>query len=166
MPRQTLVERKDGRYVCKFDSRCFYGKTQEEALRKRDKYLIDCGIGYDPNMAEVPFLEYGLAWLGAYRSECNSMQRRMYENMITSAAEILKKKYLRMINATDIRCHDFRVSFCTMCYEAGIPIKTLQSWTGHSDAKMIMEVYAKLSSEKEQFDASKLDEFMQKRYNQ
>ena len=53
-----------------------------------------------------------------------------------------------------------------MCYEAGIPIKTLQSWMGHSDAKMIMEVYAKLSSEKEQFDASKLDEFMQKRYNQ
>lgn len=35
-----------------------------------------------------------------------------------------------------IRCHDFRVSFCTMCYEAGIPIKTLQSWMGHADAKM------------------------------
>ena len=377
MPRQTLVERKDGRFLCRFDDKCFYGKTQEEALRKRDKYLIDCGIGYDPDLSEVPFLDYGLAWLGAYRSECNSMQRRMYENMITSAAGILKKKYLRMINATDIqclfntlkgksqsyiskycttirsifraaiqdgiivrspaemakppkgtaaqhrylepweqklvmdtwqehdfgpaamtmmfaglrrgealyldidrdidfekkqisvqgalsftedirgnitagktkaairtiplntcleqvlkgrhglllpmsdgslmtlsafdrkyesyinfletkvngchkrwygkakehkqilkeggelppwkdikiRCHDFRVSFCTMCYEAGIPIKTLQSWMGHSDAKMIMEVYAKLSAEKEQFDASRLDEFMQKRYN-
>ena len=53
-----------------------------------------------------------------------------------------------------------------MCYEAGIPIKTLQSWMGHADATMIMAIYAKLSSEKEQFDASKLDEFMQKRYNQ
>ena len=103
MPRQTLVERKDGRFLCRFDDKCFYGKTQEEALRKRDKYLIDCGIGYDPDLSEVPFLDYGLAWLGAYRSECNSMQRRMYENMIISAAGILKKKYLRMINATDIQ---------------------------------------------------------------
>ena len=25
-----------------------------------------------------------------------------------------------------IRCHDFRVTFCTMCYEAGVPVKTLQ----------------------------------------
>lgn len=51
-----------------------------------------------------------------------------------------------------------------MCYDAGIPIKTLQSWMGHSGAKMIMEIYAKLSAEKEQMDASRLDEFMQKRF--
>ena len=38
-----------------------------------------------------------------------------------------------------IRCHDFRVTFCTTCYEAGIKIKTLQAWMGHADATMIMD---------------------------
>ena len=52
-----------------------------------------------------------------------------------------------------------------MCYEAGIPIKTLQSWMGHADATMIMAIYAKLTAEKEQMDASKLDEYTQKRFD-
>ena len=36
----------------------------------------------------------------------------------------------------NIRCHDFRVDFCTRCYEADIPVKTLQSWMGHADTSM------------------------------
>ena len=59
-----------------------------------------------------------------------------------------------------IRCHDFRVDFCTRNYEAGIPIKTLQTWMGHSDAQMIMNVYAKLTKEQEDADALKLMNFM------
>lgn len=35
-----------------------------------------------------------------------------------------------------LMCHDFRVDFCTQAYEAGVPIKTLQTWMGHSDASM------------------------------
>lgn len=46
-----------------------------------------------------------------------------------------------------IRCHDFRVDFCTQAYFAGIPIKTLQAWMGHADATLIMKVYAKLTEE-------------------
>ncbi|MBR2661941.1 MAG: tyrosine-type recombinase/integrase [Clostridia bacterium] len=63
-----------------------------------------------------------------------------------------------------IRCHDFRVTFCTMCYEAGVPVKTLQAWMGHADATMIMSVYAKLTAEKEQYDASKLNAFTRLRF--
>ena len=376
MPRQTLQLRNDGRYRCNLDGKSFYGRTQDEAMQKRDKYILDCGLGYDPDLAEVPFLEYGLGWLKAYRSGCNPTQKRMYENMIRSAAEIIRKRYLRMINATDIqilfnsltgmsqsyiskycttiksifraaiqdgvivrspaelakppkgtssqhrclepweqklvvetwkehdfgpyamvmlfaglrrgealylnidrdvnfekkqicvqgavsfsegirghvtqgktkaairtvplcecleqilkdrhglllprqdgslmtlssfdrkyesyitfletkvngchkrwygktkehkqllkegkalppwkdvkiRCHDFRVTFCTMCYEAGIPIKTLQAWMGHADASMIMAIYAKLTAEKEQLDATKLNDFTKSRF--
>lgn len=63
-----------------------------------------------------------------------------------------------------IRCHDFRVTFCTICYEAGIPIKTLQYWMGHTDASMIMKVYAKLTAEKEQEGASILNDFTKSRF--
>ena len=56
----------------------------------------------------------------------------------------------------DVRCHDFRHSFCTMCYEANIPVKTLQHWMGHADAQMIMKIYAHLSEAKESADALRL----------
>ena len=51
-----------------------------------------------------------------------------------------------------------------MCYEAGIPVKTLQAWMGHADATMIMQIYAKLTADKEQIDASKLDNFIAARF--
>lgn len=376
MPRQKLVQRTDGRYACKYDGKVFYGKTPEEAKNKRQVYVNELGLGYNPDMSAFTFLEYGLGWLEAYRSTCNSKQRRQYENMIRNAAAALKKPYIRTINATDIqrlfnalngksksyiakycttirsifraavqdgiivrspaelaqapkgtcgehrylkpweqdlivqtykehdfgifamtmlfaglrrgealyldvdrdvdfinnmihirgavsfsesiqgnitegktsaairtipmnsilanalrghhglllskksgdtmslssftrkyesyisfleyklngchkrwygktkehkallaenkplppwqdiriRCHDFRVSYCTMCYEAGIPVKTLQAWMGHADATMIMQIYAKLTAEKEQIDASKLDNFIAARF--
>lgn len=59
-----------------------------------------------------------------------------------------------------IRCHDFRVDFCTRCYYAGIPLKTLQSWMGHSDAQMILQIYSKLTKEQEINDAIKLANYM------
>lgn len=377
MPRQKLQQRTDGRYKCKFGDKTFYGKTQTEAIRKRKEYVRDLDQGINPDLSCVPFLEYAFGWLEAYRSTCNSKQKRQYETIIEYTADVLNKTYIRQITATDIqrlyntlngksqsyiskfcttirgifraavqdgilfrspaemaqppkgkasqhrylepweqklvvdtwqehdfgpfamvmlfaglrrgealyfdidrdvdfekkllhvrgavsysegirgnitegkteaairtiplssclekvlkgrhglllpmqngslmtlsafdrkyesyinfletkvngchkrwygktkehkqilkeggeippwkdikiRCHDFRVSFCTMCYEAGIPIKTLQSWMGHADATMIMAIYAKLTAEKEQMDASRLDEYTQKRFD-
>lgn len=376
MPRQQLIQRADGRYTCKYGDKFFYGKTPTEALRKRDDYVKEYEIGYSPDLSETPFLEYGLAWLDVYRASSNKRLRRQYETMIEYAALVLKKKYLRVITATDIqrlfntldgysqshiskfcstirgifraamqdgiiirspaelaqppkgttgehrclekweqqliietykehdfglcamvmlfaglrrgealfldidkdvdfkkktitirgavsfaegnqatetpgktraakrtiplndflaealkdqhglllhkedgsmmsltaftrkyesyitfletklngchkrwygktkehkqlldegkklapwedikiRCHDFRVTYCTMCYDAGIPIKTLQAWMGHADAKMIMDIYAKLTAEKEQADAEKLNDFIKERF--
>ena len=37
-------------------------------------------------------------------------------------------------------------------------------WMGHTDATMIMKVYAKLTAEKEQLDASKLNDFTKARF--
>lgn len=51
------------------------------------------------------------------------------------------------------------VTYCTMCYEAEIPVKTLQVWMGHADTQLIMNVYTKLTKEKEQTDATKLNSF-------
>ena len=40
-----------------------------------------------------------------------------------------------------IKTHDFRHSFCTMICEAGVDIKTAMLWMGHSDEKMIRQIY-------------------------
>ena len=60
----------------------------------------------------------------------------------------------------NIRCHDFRVDFCTQAYEAGVPVKTLQKWMGHADATMIMNVYAKITEEKEMADALSMNAYI------
>ena len=60
----------------------------------------------------------------------------------------------------NIRCHDFRVDYCTRNYLAGIPIKTLQCWMGHADTTMILRHYTKLTEERERQDAARLTEFM------
>ena len=67
-------------------------------------------------------------------------------------------------HTVNIKCHDFRVTFCTMCYDAGIPMKTLQKWMGHSDATMIMHVYAKLTNEKEQADIAAINNYRKERF--
>ena len=59
-----------------------------------------------------------------------------------------------------IRCHDFRHTYCTMLYEAGIDLKTAQRWMGHADEKMILRIYAHLTERQEQKAVEKLKEFM------
>ncbi len=376
MPRQRVYKRPDGRYCCRHDGQFFYGKTQKEALQKRDDYIRDRTLGYNVELSDVRFLEYGLEWLDVYRTKCNPKQRRQYVTIIESAAKVLNKQYIRQITATDIqrlfnsqqgmsqshiskfcttvrgifrsamldgviltspaemakrpegtctghrclerweqdlivetcqehdfgicavtmlfaglrrgemlyldidrdvdfekktitvrgavsfsagiqasesegktkaaqrviplndclaealkghhgllchkedgslmsmisftrkyesyilfletkingcnrrwygktkehkklieagkelppwrsvdiKCHDFRVTFCTMCYEAGVPVKTLQKWMGHADATMIMSIYAKLTDEKEQIDASTMNDYVSNRF--
>lgn len=48
-----------------------------------------------------------------------------------------------------IRTHDFRHTYCTMLYEAGVDLKSAQKWMGHADEKMIMQIYAHLSEAQE-----------------
>ena len=60
----------------------------------------------------------------------------------------------------NIRCHDFRVTCCTMCYNAQIPLKTLQIRMGHTDTQLILKTYTKLEKEKEKSDAGRLNAFI------
>ena len=59
-----------------------------------------------------------------------------------------------------IRCHDYRHTFCTMLYEAGIDLKTAQRWMGHADEKMILHIYAHLTDKQEQKSVERLRAFM------
>ena len=78
-------------------------------------------------------------------------------------ALLAEGKPLPPFREIDIRCHDFRVTFCTTCYNAGIPPKTTQIWMGHADTKLVMDVYTKLTVEKEQADALRLNNFLSRR---
>lgn len=45
----------------------------------------------------------GKTWLDTYRTECNPMQRRQYQNFINYASKHFGKKMLRSITATDVQ---------------------------------------------------------------
>ena len=93
-------------------------------------------------------------------AKLNGCPKRRYGKTREHKALLANGKELPPWREVKIRCHDFRVDFCTRNYEAGIPIKTLQKWMGHADAKMIMNIYAKLTEEQEQANALKLMGFM------
>ncbi|MCM1047388.1 MAG: tyrosine-type recombinase/integrase [Clostridiales bacterium] len=50
---------------------------------------------------------------------------------------------------TGLTAHIFRHNYCTMLYYSGISQKKAVELMGHSDLKMIMEVYAHLDEKKE-----------------
>lgn len=101
------------------------------------------------------------SYLNFLEFKANSCQKRWYGRTREHQALLEAGKELPPWREVKIRCHDFRVDFCTRNYEAGIPIKTLEKWMGHADAQMIMNVYAKLTEEKEKADELRLREFME-----
>ena len=115
-------------------------------------------------MSLMSFTRKYESYMAFLEKKLNGCPARWYGKTKEHMALLAEGKPLPPWRKVDIRCHDFRVSFCTMCYEAGIPVKTLQVWMGHSDATMIMKVYAKLTAEKEQLDASKLNDFTKARF--
>lgn len=51
---------------------------------------------------------------------------------------------------SNIRCYDFRHTFASLCYEAGVDVKTTQKWMGHATPDITMRIYTHLSSLKEE----------------
>lgn len=62
------------------------------------------------------------------------------------------------VDYTDITPHSFRHNFISECYYAGIDVKTVQSWVGHSDIKTTLDIYTHLS-ESEILNGSQMNEF-------
>lgn len=56
--------------------------------------------------------------------------------------------------------HTFRHTFATRCFEAGIPPKTVQSYLGHTNIQMTMDIYTEVLSEKKMSDIKLLERTM------
>lgn len=66
MPCQTLKQRPDGRYACKYKGKFFYGATQTEALAAREEYKRQEKSGI--NAAPVTVGEYAARWLPVHKA--------------------------------------------------------------------------------------------------
>ncbi len=65
--------------------------------------------------------------------------------------------------SVNIRPHDLRHSFCEWCITNGIDPKTVSSWMGHADQKMIMQVYDHVTNERETKAIEKLNGLFEKK---
>ena len=90
------------------------------------------------------------------------LQRRWWGKTKAHKAILESSGTLPPYREVNIRCHDFRHTYCTMLYEAGIDLKTAQRWMGHADEKMILHIYAHLTDKQEKKSVEKLKAFMAK----
>ena len=133
-------------------------KPLEDALRGHHGLL--CAKQNGALMSETAFQNRFSSYLCYLETKVNGCHKRWYGQTKAHKALLARGEQLPPWREVKIRCHDFRVDFCTRAYEAEIPVKTLQAWMGHEDATMIMEVYAKLTKEREKIDAERLTKFM------
>lgn len=77
---------------------------------------------------------------------------KMWERIIQKMNDTVTSEKEKLIGAqpiTGLTAHIFRHNYCTMLYYSGISQKKAVELMGHSDLKMIMEVYAHLDEKKE-----------------
>lgn len=60
----------------------------------------------------------------------------------------------------DVRPHDLRHSFCTMCRDAGVDIKQTIEWMGHADEKMILKIYDHVTTRRTAESVEKIQKWM------
>lgn len=70
-------------------------------------------------------------------------------NFYTSKSMLLLNKKINELAeiGTDLSFHCFRHNFITECYFAGVDVKKLQCWVGHSDISTTLNIYTHLEQE-------------------
>ena len=111
-------------------------------------------------MSHSSFIRKYNSYLTFLETKLNGCHKRWYGKTKEHKRMIANGEELPPWRSISIQCHDFRVDFCTRCYFARIPIKTLQAWMGHASTQMIMEIYSKLTKEEEERDAARFVNLM------
>ena len=57
--------------------------------------------------------------------------------------------------------HQFRHTFCTMMYDAGVDVKTAQDILGHSSVNVTLDIYTHLSREKKNINIDKMNSYIE-----
>ncbi len=88
------------------------------------------------------------SWKADFEQEVNGTKRGYFDRRVDRyrLQGVPAAKLPKWIPCT-IRTHDFRHSFVSDLYAAGIDIKLAMEWVGHTDMAMIMEIYAHLQAD-------------------
>lgn len=103
MPRQTLKQRPDGRYRCKYKGMEFYGNTQKEALEAREAYKRMEEAGLRRESAGETVESYALRWLPVHKVGIRNTTYNAYANYLNIMCCVLGDKLIRDVTPSDIK---------------------------------------------------------------
>lgn len=105
------------------------------------------------------------AWRAVYRSYVYNIERVM--NGMSSHMYSFSKEHKKILaeggtlpewKKFTVVPYDLRHSFCTMCRDYGVELKTCVLWMGHSDASMILKIYDEAPDSRLKSEAEKLNQ--------
>ncbi len=142
----------------------FVNKT---VIFDKNNPIIKIGAKSDAGNREIPVPESVTAFLRGFLKSSDTFYLfpgkhtetlsktqyvKMWDRIIRKMNDAVTSEREKIIGAepiTDLTAHIFRHNYCTMLYYSGISQKKAVELMGHSDIRMIMEVYAHLDEEKE-----------------
>ena len=127
------------------------------------KHGLACKNSSNGIMSEAAFRSKWSSYKTAMETKLNGCHLRWYGRTKEHKAMLEKGEALPEWRSITIRTHDFRHSFCSMLYNAGVDIKTAMKWMGHADEKMIIKIYAHLSEQKEKASALAVGKMLNER---
>lgn len=140
--------------------------------------LVAPSVRKRSHMSESSFRSAWNSYITAVERHINGVQKRWYglrnEDLkrnparyaavqaLLKAGEKEKADELRLSDwiTFDIRPHDLRHSFCTMCRDAGVDIKQTIEWMGHADEKMILKIYDHVTARRSTESIKKVHDFL------
>ncbi len=83
--------------------------------------------------------------------------RRMFADFIERY-----NQYIECEESVNFTMHQFRHTFCTLLYNAGIDVKIAQDILGHSSVNVTLEIYTHLNNENKRISACKINDYITK----
>ena len=108
---------------------------------------------------EVPIPDILIEHLQKLKNNTYLFQNENGEMMHNSQVTRMWNKYIKKtnLNATP---HILRHTYATMLFDAGIDVKTAQSWLGHTDIKTTLDIYTHLSEQRKEKSISKWQAYL------
>ena len=96
---------------------------------------------------------------------CNKKNELYGKTEIQRAMQDFNKKYNMYLRGNDnvyFTAHQFRHTFATLLYNAGVDVKTAQEILGHSSVNITLDIYTHLDSKLKKINTDKLNDYISK----
>ena len=123
MPKQSYTKREDGRYRVVYKGKAFYGKTQGEAIAKRDAYRRRLEAGLREEAMGKTVIQYCLEWLPIYKSDVTAAKYNQYAYYLDVLCkdvgglrmqDVTLSDIQRIFNAQSGKSKDHLQKFCSL----------------------------------------------------
>lgn len=97
-----LKQRADGYYCAWYKGKQFLGKTEPEALRKRDKYKYECENGIQ-HFEPITVFDLAEQWLPVAKASASKGTYNQYVTIMDKLTDVIGDKYVSAVNPADIK---------------------------------------------------------------